>query len=289
MAKIIEKKNVVVGNSIKALIYAYKKNLPFIVSTESLQQPFYKYLDFSYYYHQFGIEDKEPLIFNTNHGKKVFGPPEKYIWDFIIFYMIMGGHCYGYGRDRQIKIEGNKISITYPGTEDEVIIANKIYVFEVGDILTDFSILETSEYEIYDYFQNIDGSNVNLEYDIRFIDLFPLKEIWNLEKGIATVCKGIEEDKILSPEITPHMLLLAIKSIDLKIKDIEHSHREVRYVPKQRIQKRKNKHVRFPTIGLERLLSMKHVPQNHISRMYFLFNWRKKKGLSRKRSEYFDE
>lgn len=295
MERIVKKRNVVVGNSVRALIYAYKKNLPLIVSSSFLQQPFFNYLDYSLYYTQFSIHDSEPIILNTNKGNKIFGPPEKYIWDLLIYYMILGGHCYGYGRERQIKIEGDKITITYPKEDNQIIFAKKIFVFELGDIVTDFSTLDSEEYELYDFFQYKNRKRKKQEYEVQYVDdAGPLKEIWDLEESVAAVYKGLSSEDLESANLTSFMSTLIVQS-HLKptlAKDLEHSHREIRYVPKQKIFKTKNKFVRFPTIGMERLLSMKKAPQNHIGRMEFFLKWSKKireSKIAKDRAEYIDE
>jgi hypothetical protein len=167
--------NVVLGSSIKALLFAYKKGYVFIPSKNNIQPLFNEYLGYEYTYMQFGLSDKTPTSFRTNVGYKLYGPHKRELYDRIVNEMSLAGLIYFLDQDKILRIKDKVIDIS-TANQSMFIEYKNLFVFEVDEAVTDFSSESRKRYYVHDWFTS-DNKKFESHLDMIFLKSSYIKRI----------------------------------------------------------------------------------------------------------------
>ena len=175
---------IVLGYSLKAILFAYKMGLPIILTKEDYRPIFFKRLPKDFDYEFWNIK-KEIVDISTPNGNKKLYPSLEEFYNKIIFILSMAGGVPASRDAVNIKLFENQVLINAKNRINYHIQFEKCHLFETGNISTDLKInIKNTSFDVYDFY--LPNPRTSSTYD--FVPLFhvseygttPHKSVWFL-------------------------------------------------------------------------------------------------------------
>jgi len=206
--------NVVLGEDIKSLLFAYKKGYMFIPSRNNIEPYFHEYLDYKFTYMQFGVSDKTPTTFRTNEGYKLYGPHKRELYDRLVNEMSLAGLILYLNQNKLVQIESDQMQISSKYFENQIRFKN-LHVYNVGDSITDFTFLKRNRTLIYDWYKTTD-KKFACNYDMLFIrDHAYIKRVMFVKNPISGMMDILVISKLNPTLIDPDKVSINSNSFEL--------------------------------------------------------------------------
>ena len=196
-------RELVYGNSLEALIYAYLHNLYVVYEGSKL------YNDFDFIYEEAMFVNLKFLVsekkLNTSDGEKVFYAQKQYLCDFLCFHLSLAGKVLNHQQVDSARIKDNTLNFIC-GNKKDWVEFEKIYLFENNKLQSYNKPLKT--YYTFDYF-NYYGKN---PYDIIFTSGTLAQQICNVSSSQLMSFSKINEKDLYDDDYS-------LVSIRYKIQD----------------------------------------------------------------------